>query len=222
VPAPTVHGMAVAEPRPYVVAHVAVSLDGATTGFRPDLARYHQLADTFREDVTLSGADTVLAREPALVGGPRPGPVRDGPLLAVVDSRARVRRWAALRESGRWSDVLALHAEDTPPRPPGRGVAEVVAGTGRVDLAAALRALGARGAGQVRVDSGGTLIGALLAAGLLDEISLLVHPLWSGARDGRRWFGGGAGPPAALRLVANRSVGDDLVWLSYRTAGPAS
>jgi 2,5-diamino-6-(ribosylamino)-4(3H)-pyrimidinone 5'-phosphate reductase len=213
---PTVAPVPAAEPRPYVVAHVAVSLDGATTGFRPDPARFDQLAATFREDATLSGADTVLAREGALATVPRSGPAPDRPLLAVVDGRARVRQWAALRESGRWSDVLALHAEDTPARPADRGVPEVVAGRGRVDLAAALRALGARGAGQVRVDSGGALIGALLAAGLLDEISLLVHPLWSGGRAPRRWYGTGAGPPAALRLVANRSVGDDLVWLCYR------
>jgi 2,5-diamino-6-(ribosylamino)-4(3H)-pyrimidinone 5'-phosphate reductase len=211
-----------AEQRPYVVAHVAVSLDGATTGFRPDLARYQQLAATFREDVTLCGADTILAQEQALAAAPRPGPVRDAPLLAVVDGRARVRQWAALRECGRWSDVLALHAEDSPARPPDRGVAEVVTGTERVDLAGALRALGARGAGQVRVDSGGELIGALLGAGLLDEISLLVHPLWCGERGDRRWYGRGAGPPADLRLVANRSVGNDLVWLCYRVEAPGS
>ena len=209
--------MPAAEPRPYVVAHVAVSLDGATTGFRPDLARYHQLAATFREDVTLAGADTILAREQTLASAPRPGPVRDAPLLAVVDGRARVRGWVALRECGQWSDVLALHAADTPARPPDRGVAEVVAGAGRVDLAAALGALAARGAGQVRVDSGGALTGALLRAGLLDEISLLVHPLWAGAAAAQRWWGSGSGPPAALRLVANRSVGNDLVWLCYRT-----
>jgi 2,5-diamino-6-(ribosylamino)-4(3H)-pyrimidinone 5'-phosphate reductase len=206
-----------AEPRPYVVAHVAVSLDGASTGFRPDLTRFHQLAATFREDVTLAGADTILAKEESLSAAPRPGPVRDAPLLAVVDGRARVRRWAALRDCGHWSDVLALHAADTPARPADRGVPEVVAGTGRVDLAAALAALAARGAGQVRVDSGGALVGALLAAGLLDEISLLVHPVWSGGSGTRRWWGRGAGPPAGLRLVANRSVGNDLVWLCYRT-----
>jgi 2,5-diamino-6-(ribosylamino)-4(3H)-pyrimidinone 5'-phosphate reductase len=202
--------------RPYVVAHVAVSLDGATTGFAPDLTRYEQLAGTFREDVTLCGADTVLAQQEVLAGAPRPGPIRDGPLLAVVDGRARVRDWAALRECGRWSDVLALRAGDTPARPADGDVDEVVTGAGRVDLAAALGALADRGFGQVRVDSGGALIGALLRDGLLDEISLLVHPVWCGGRGERRWYGSGTGPPATLRLVANRSVGNDLVWLCYR------
>jgi 2,5-diamino-6-(ribosylamino)-4(3H)-pyrimidinone 5'-phosphate reductase len=113
-------GAEAAPTRPYVVAHVAVSLDGATVGFQPDVGRFYELARTWDEDVTLTGADTVLAQTPALRDAPRPGPSADGPLLAVVDGRGRVREWEALRGAGYWSDVLALHAEATPPRPPGR------------------------------------------------------------------------------------------------------
>jgi 2,5-diamino-6-(ribosylamino)-4(3H)-pyrimidinone 5'-phosphate reductase len=53
-------------PRPYVVVHSAVSLDGATTGFDIDLQRYYSYAGSFREDVTLTGADTILAQEEQL------------------------------------------------------------------------------------------------------------------------------------------------------------
>ncbi len=206
-------------PRPYVVAHVAVSVDGATTGFSPDVARFYELAGTVAEDVTLAGADTILAQEEALAAAARPGPAAGGPLLAVVDGRGRVREWAALREVGHWSDVLALHAAATPPRPPGRDVDELVLGERTVDLAAALAAMRARGADRVRVDSGGALIGALLRAGLLDEISLLVHPVWPGAAGDRRWYGGPGGPGAALVLAGSREVGDGLVWLRYRVGG---
>jgi 2,5-diamino-6-(ribosylamino)-4(3H)-pyrimidinone 5'-phosphate reductase len=201
--------------RPYVTAHTAVSLDGATTGFPVDTACYYRLAATFGEDVTLTGADTILAQEAALTGAAGPGPARDGPLLAVVDSRRRVRRWAELRAAGHWSDVLALRAAPSADPP----VAELATGGERVDLGAALAELGRRGARRVRVDSGGALTGALLRAGLLDEISLLVHPHWAGGDGRRRWYGAAAGPPAGLRLVANRSVGDGLVWLCYRTGG---
>ena len=51
----------VAARRPHVVVHVAVSLDGATTGFDPDVERFYELARMWREDVTLVGADTILA-----------------------------------------------------------------------------------------------------------------------------------------------------------------
>jgi len=202
-----------AAPRPYVTAHAAVSLDGATTGFAPDRARSAELAATFAADAVLTGADTVLAREPGPVGA-----ARDGPLLAVVDGRGRVRDWPALRASGDWSGVLALRAAGAS-GPGGPDHDEFAAGRERVDLAAALGELCRRGARRVRVDSGGALTGALLRAGLVDEISLLVHPVWCGDRAGRRWYGDAGGPPAGLALVANRSVGDSLVWLYYRAGG---
>ncbi|PXY30372.1 pyrimidine reductase [Prauserella coralliicola] len=203
---------------PYVVAHVAVALDGATTGFAPDAARYYELAASWNEDVTLTGADTILAQEPALASAPRPGPADGGPLLAVVDGRGRVTEWEALREAGHWSDVLALHARDTPPRRAGRTVPELVTGRERVDLSAVLRALGERhGARGVRVDSGGALLGALLEASLLDEVSLLVHPCLPSGTGDRHWRGS-ATTPARFDLVGSRTLADGLVWSRYRPA----
>jgi 2,5-diamino-6-(ribosylamino)-4(3H)-pyrimidinone 5'-phosphate reductase len=201
--------------RPHVVVHVAISLDGATTGFTPDVGRFYALARTWREDVTLAGADTILAQEHALRAAPRPGPAADGPLLAVVDSGARVREWNALRDVGHWSGVLALRASRSPTRED--AVAELVTGSERVDLAAALAALAReRAARTVRVDSGGGLVGALLAADLLDEVSLLVHPLLVGTRGHRVWHGGAEVTTRALELVGNEVVEGGLVWLRYR------
>ncbi|HYH33416.1 MAG TPA: dihydrofolate reductase family protein [Pseudonocardia sp.] len=202
--------------RPYVVAHLAVSLDGATTGFAPAVGRFYELARTWREDVTLAGADTILAQERALRAAPRAGPAPHGPLLAVVDGKGRVREWEALRDVGHWSGVLALHAAATPPRP-GRAVPELVVGEERVDLAAALGGLAREhGAGVVRVDSGGRLVGALLAAGLLDEVSLLVHPLIAGMPGHRAWHGDTGAVGGVLALVGNETLEDGLVWLRYR------
>jgi 2,5-diamino-6-(ribosylamino)-4(3H)-pyrimidinone 5'-phosphate reductase len=133
----------------------------------------------------------------------------------VVDSRARVREWEALGAAGHWSGVLALRAAATPPRPR-HAVPELVAGAERVDLAAALSALGQRhGARVVRVDSGGGLIGVMLRRGLLDELSLLVHPRLAG--PGRQvWHGGAPGQEDAFELVAAEALDDGLVWLRYR------
>ena len=139
----------------HVVAHVAVSLDGATTGFRPDVGRFYELAATWREDVTLVGADTILGQEEALASAPRPGPREDGPLLTEV----------------------------------------------------------------VRVDSGGALIGALLDAGLLDEISLLVHPCLAAGPDVRRWDGERAPEAADLELLGAERLDGGLVWVRYRLPG---
>jgi 2,5-diamino-6-(ribosylamino)-4(3H)-pyrimidinone 5'-phosphate reductase len=206
--------------RPHVVAHVAVSVDGATTGFEPDEGRFYELARGWREDVTLVGADTILAREEELAAAPRPGPAVEGPLLAVVDGRGRVREWDALRDCGHWSGVLALRAFATP-APAGRQPERVlVTGNARVDLAGALAALAERdGAEVVRVDSGGTLIGALLEAGLVDELSLLVHPCVASAAAERHWHGPGSLPTTRLESLASERFEDGLVWLRYRVIG---
>jgi 2,5-diamino-6-(ribosylamino)-4(3H)-pyrimidinone 5'-phosphate reductase len=185
-----------AQKRPHVVAHVAVALDGATRGFTPELGEFYRLAATWQEDVTLAGADTILAQERALAAAPPgPGPVSDGPLLAVVDSRSRVSAWQALRDAGHWRDAVPLRGD----RP---GV--------RVDLTAALERFGADGARTVRVDSGGRLIGALLDLGLVDQISLLVHPRLG---SGPPWTDNAGG--ATTFTLTHEERRDGLVWLRY-------
>jgi 2,5-diamino-6-(ribosylamino)-4(3H)-pyrimidinone 5'-phosphate reductase len=207
----------VATRRPHVVVHVAVSLDGATTGFDPDVERFYELARMWHEDVTLVGADTILAQEEALAAVPRPGPAADGPVLAVVDGRARVREWEALRDCGSWSDVLALRAGKTPVDDGVSPARQLISGTSRVDLAAALGALAKReGAELVRVDSGGSLIGALLRDGLVDEVSLLVHPSIAGGAGERAWHGGEPVRAVDLERIAAKPLDGGLTWLRYR------
>jgi 2,5-diamino-6-(ribosylamino)-4(3H)-pyrimidinone 5'-phosphate reductase len=209
--------------RPHVVVHVAVSLDGATTGFTPDAGRFYGLLPTWAEDVTLVGGDTILAQEAALAAAPMPGPSEGAPLLAVVDGRRRVSRWPQLRGCGHWSGVVAVRAE---PAAGGRAgdapVEELVAGAGddgRVDLGAALAALARdHGARVVRVDSGGGLAGALLRAGLVDELSLLVHPCLAGAAGDSRWWGTEPPPRMALTPLPGDVFDDGVVWLRYGVA----
>jgi 2,5-diamino-6-(ribosylamino)-4(3H)-pyrimidinone 5'-phosphate reductase len=196
--------------RPHVVAQLAVSLDGVTSGFDVDLARFYALATLWQEDVTLVGADTILAQETAVRAAPRPGPRADGPLLAVVDSRARVREWEALRQLGYWSDVLALYADQTPARPPDATTRELVTGYEQVDLAEALDVLGDRGVQTVRVDSDGALVNALLDLDLLDELALLVHPVLIGI--GRPWCDTRRLP---LRHAGTEVFEGGVVWLRY-------
>lgn len=87
----------IGDDRPYVIVHMAVSLDGSASGFEPDLAQFYSLAAEWQEDVTLTGADTILAQEDELAHADLPGPNQGGPLLAVVDSKRRVTAWNALR-----------------------------------------------------------------------------------------------------------------------------
>ena len=200
--------------RPYVVANVAISLDGATTGFEVDVGRYYELARIWQEDVTLTGADTILAQEQTLRSAPGPGPAPDGPMLAVVDGRARVQEWQALRDAGYWREVVALRCA-TSPRPDLAEVEKIHTGADRVDLPGAVAALTElTGAAAIRVDSGGSLLGAMLDAHLVDEVSLLLHPCWSEG-TGHQWHGS-ARPGAHTFGLIGAETFDQLVWLRYR------
>jgi 2,5-diamino-6-(ribosylamino)-4(3H)-pyrimidinone 5'-phosphate reductase len=187
---------------PHVVVHLAVGLDATVRGFEADIGEYYGLVGTFREDVTLAGADTILAQEDALTSSPPgPGPDPDGALLAVVDSRERVTAWDALRDAGYWREVRPLRGRDG----------------GHVDLRAALEDLAEEGAAVVRVDSGGRLVGALLREGLVDEVSLLVHPALG---SGPPWTDGVGG--VGFELTHHEPRGPGLLWLRYRVLPRAS
>ena len=100
-----------------------------------------------------------------------------------------MRNWRTLKRFTQfWRDPLALVSRATPQEYVDEvrraGCDALVAGDERVDLRAALELLAAeRGVTRVRVDSGGALSGALLRAGLVHEISLMVYPLLVGGAD---------------------------------------
>jgi dihydrofolate reductase len=77
---------------------------------------------------------------------------------------------------------------------------------------AAIRALKDRIEGDLYVSGSGTLVRALLADGLVDELHLFVYPLTRGA--GPRLFADGAGP-AELTLAASETYDNGVVYLAY-------
>jgi dihydrofolate reductase len=79
----------------------------------------------------------------------------------------------------------------------------------RNDLATEVRALKARLAGKMDV-AGPDLARSLTDLGLVDEYRLYLRPLVLG--HGTPFF---AGPRPPLRLVANETLGDDMVRLTY-------
>jgi 2,5-diamino-6-(ribosylamino)-4(3H)-pyrimidinone 5'-phosphate reductase len=204
-----------------MIVHTAVSLDGKIDGFDPDVGAYYDLIATWDEDATLCGSETILAAAPD-PDPPDATPMAaskddDRPLLAVVDSRGRVRSWNSLLAAGHWSEGIAFCSAKTPPEHLAylerAGVEAAVLGDDRVDLGRALHELADRGIATVRVDAGPTLNGLALRAGLVDELSLLVHPTIAG--DGRP-FVDRLETATRLRLIAEEKRGDGLVWLRYR------
>lgn len=221
---------------PRVIVHSAVSADGRIDWFAPDVGLYYELAGRWGENCTLSGADTLLmAQEDIPPEGEDaflPPVVADNDpraILAVPDSRGRIRTWHHWRQLEYWKYAVALVSRATPKEYleylNARHVDAIVAGDDHVDYRAALEELNDRyDVTVVRVDSGGTLNGYLLRAGLVDEVSLLVHPALVGGVSPRSAFRApdlnAADGVTPLRLMAAEEVRDGIVWLRYEVIRP--
>lgn len=220
---------------PRVILHIATSLDGRITNFPADLDLYYSLAATWNPDAILFGSETVLTAvrdNPSLEVPPEheemfrpPEGVKDPrPLLVIADSRGRVRCWDAIRKWPYMRDLLAFCSGSTPEEYLAyleeRKIAAIVAGTDRIDMREALIMLNSHyGVETVRIDSGGTLNSVLLQAGVVDEVSVLIHPFLAGGRAEPTMFDPfRAGFPdlkVPLTHTGTEVVGKGLVWVRY-------
>jgi diaminohydroxyphosphoribosylaminopyrimidine deaminase/5-amino-6-(5-phosphoribosylamino)uracil reductase len=214
-----------------VRAKLAASLDGRTAlaggesrWITGEAARRDAHELRARSSAVLTGVGTVLADDPALTARrPDLGEIA-GPERVVLDSALRTPPGAQLlRQPGR-SRLFCCGADAARARAleaAGAVVEIVVARDGRPDLDAVMRRLGALEMNEVLVEAGPGLNGALLDAGLLDEVIVYLAPHVLGA-DGLGMFASrplaGMGARHEFELAGLRRVGADL-RLTYLKRG---
>lgn len=221
---------------PKVVVHSEVSADGRVDWFKAHEDLYYGLLPTWNEDAALTGIETLFDPRTGVTREERPAkphkvaPDDRRPLLVVTDSKGRGYNWQFFRDWPFIRDVVVLVSSRTPESYlrylEERYVDYIVKGEERVDLSEALMELNRRyGVRTVRTDSGGSLNGALLRAGLVDEISLLVAPSLVGGLSPRSFFRApDLGSPEGvigLELFHMEKLKHDVVWLRYKVVrGP--
>lgn len=203
--------------RPLLRSKIGMSLDGRTalangvsqwiTGpdARLDVQRWRA-----RSCAVLTGINTILADDAQL--NVREFEVERQPLRVVLDSRLRMPINAKILQGGgtliyvvenNLFKINKLREID----------AEVVVlsdGNGQVDLHAMLSDLAARGCNEVLVEAGAILNGALLKAGLVDELLLYIAP---------QLLGDAARGMAELGELTQLSQRVDLEWKDVRQVG---
>ena len=188
---------------------------------------------------TLMGSRTVMREGDPLRELPPP----DGPVAALhedflpADVVTRTTHWLILPDGlGRGRSgykgtetpgrhMIHLVAQDTPDAYLAflrrTGIPYLIGGTRHADLAQALGKLRTKlGVSALKLYGGGTLNGAMLRLGLIDEIHLILWPVM---------IGGDATPtvadcldlrpdelPTKLQLIAAKPQADGQVWLHYR------
>ncbi len=211
--------------RPQVTLKLAASLDGKVATHTGETrwisgpasrARVHQWrAD---HDAVMVGIGTALADDPLLNARDVDAPFRP-PMRIVVDSQARLPLDSALVADAAASPVCVAAAQDAPgdrlEALHAHGVRVVCAGAGRVDLPGLLRMLTVQDVQSVFVEGGPVLAGALLSAGLVDEVRWFAAPVVLGGADapgavaGPGW--GALADAPRLRDVTVEQVGDDAL-----------
>jgi diaminohydroxyphosphoribosylaminopyrimidine deaminase/5-amino-6-(5-phosphoribosylamino)uracil reductase len=184
--------------RPWVRCKIAASLDGRTAlangtskWITSDAARHDVHRWRARAGAVLTGVGTVIADDPALDARPEPdsrageAPVRQ-PLRVVLDSRLRVPASArTFTRPGRSVIFTCRDAAHT--LAAGYGPAtqiEIVPAdpAGGCELHAVMRRLAELEVNDVWVEAGARLNGALLSAGLIDELVVYSAPIVLGDR----------------------------------------
>jgi diaminohydroxyphosphoribosylaminopyrimidine deaminase/5-amino-6-(5-phosphoribosylamino)uracil reductase len=203
--------------RPWVRMKVAASLDGRTAlssgesqWITGEAARLDGHRFRARACAVVTGIGTVRQDDPQLTV--RGIEVTRQPLIVVVDRHGETPPTARVLAGG---NALMVTAGGANPAWPG-GVATLALpdAEGRVDLSAMMRELAAREINEVHVEAGTGLNGALLAAGLVDELLLYLAPCVIGdPARGVATFPGGLAHLAdriALTVHELSRVGDDI------------
>jgi 2,5-diamino-6-(ribosylamino)-4(3H)-pyrimidinone 5'-phosphate reductase len=226
--------------RPRVICHMVSSIDGriVTTNW-PDMTdarrEYERIHTSYAADAWMCGRVTMepfagatrsvddVSRE-ASPGAARPDFTAEHSATSyavAIDASGRLA-WKSNEIDG--DHVIAVITErvsdDYLAFLRARNVSYVVAGAREVDFAVALEKLAARfEIKTVMLEGGGKINGALLRAGLIDEVSLLVAPLADGAIGTPTLFdvenASAAHKATKLALLAVEQRTAGILWLRY-------
>jgi diaminohydroxyphosphoribosylaminopyrimidine deaminase/5-amino-6-(5-phosphoribosylamino)uracil reductase len=183
------------EGKPYVRCKLAMSLDGRTAmaggeskWITSDAARGDVQRLRARSSAIVTGIDTVLADDPSmnvrLPIGQLPG-VEDTdylrqPLRVVLDTRLRMPPRARMLSLPGQTLVVcgesASRSIEDELRAIGADVLRLPQLGGRLDLDQLLRQLAERQVNEVLIESGPTLAGSALSAGIVDELIVYMAP----------------------------------------------
>lgn len=218
--------------RPYTLLSCAVSMDGYLDDTDPRRLILSNEADLDRVDEVRAGSDAILVgagtirrddprllvrsplrREARVARGLAPSPLK-----VTLTGRGDLDPGARFFAAGDADRIVycATSGVDRARSCLG-GAADVVDAGEPVDLDRVLADLARRGVGRLMVEGGGTVLTQFLAAGLADELHLVIAPFFVGDPAAPRFVHDGAfrwtsGDPA--RLLEARPIGD-VVLVRY-------
>lgn len=223
--------------KPYIICHMMASLDGridcAMTEQIDDTNSYYDALASLQCDATLEGKTTLamhyaqsgrfVPEHPEKTAGRQLFKAFEADKYAVGVDTLGTLLWDDDTEDLFGRPLVMILSEQASEEYleylRTKGISYITAGTGRIDLAAAVDLLRTEfGIQRLAVVGGGHINGSFLAAGLLDEVSMMYGPGIDGRKGMAAAFDGiddAQRRPTLLRLTDVSRMGD-TVWMRYR------
>ena len=211
------------------ILHNSVSLDGSYVNFNVNMGLHYQVVGIYQPGIYLVGSNTAKSGIDMLQG-PIPEeqpadfqpPARPGTVSywVIPDTKGILKGLLHVyRQFEFCRDVIILISETTPNEYiqylKERNYDYLKAGTAQINFKEAFSSLHDKyNVSTILADTGKTLGNILLNQGLVDEISLLVHPVISG-RNSENLFHG-VDTPINLKLKKNETLDNDYLWMVYK------
>jgi len=214
--------------KPKVILHNSISVDGSLSFFEPNMELHYRIAGMFKPDVHLIGSNTITAGIALYGDGVPPENTSDFkkqqrdntlPLWVVVDSTGKLEGMLhTCRRFDMCRDVIVFVSQATPQRYlrylDERQYEYNSIGRRSVDLREALELLSMHyHAKTILTDTGRILGNLLLNQGLIDQISLLIHPVIVGKKSYRMFDD--IEKNHEISLVKFERLEKQYVWVLY-------
>ena len=222
--------------RPYIICHMVASIDGRIDCSMVDKISGNEYYETLEKldcPVQLEGRVTMehynAAKEPFIANDTTPfgmtsvyKAVDTKEYIVAVDTHGRLR-WPAAEIDG--VPLVCIVSEQVPQEYlemlRNERISYICVGSDAIDLQAAMEILCTDfGVERLAVLGGGHINGGFLAAGLIDEVSLLLAPGIDGRKGQTALFDGIADidrMPVRLALESVEQVGQGTLWIRYKT-----
>lgn len=224
--------------RPYIVCHMVASIDGRIDCSMVDKIsgdEYYETLEKLDCPTLLEGRVTMehynAAKEPFVANDPTPfgitsvfKAVDSDEYMVAVDTHGKLR-WPASEIDG--VPLVCIVSEQVPQEYlemlRNEGISYICTGKDAIDLPAAMEILCSEfGVERLAILGGGHINGGFLAAGLIDEVSLLLAPGIDGRKGQTALFDGIPDMdrmPVRLSLESVEKIENDVLWIRYKPTG---
>ncbi len=221
--------------RPYIICHMVESIDGRIDCGMVDKIsgdEYYTTLDSLGCDASVEGRVTMehyyalpekfMAKDKAPLGKKDVFKASERNDFHICPDTKGTLQWdSATMEDGR--PLLIITSESAPAEYisylRSKGISYIATGKENIDLADAMDTLGGEfGVKRLAVLGGGLINGGFLAAGLIDEVSLLLAPGIDGREGWRAMFDGISDQtkmPTKLKLQSVERLENDILWIKY-------